>query len=277
MVERGGPVLYRTHDLSGNPPPPPPLIENHGASINQNYPTDSPENRNQLDVQVISGPAETLALLELTAARRAVKKVKDLIGPDRLMELLEEDTAAGLARWHDILDQASAVEQSGASHALAEVDLAATVPGCGSGNGNANFTAGNFIGWSAHSAFSHVEKLWAGHPEHDGISISANADGTMRAEILESHGRDETLTDGSGAVVANLHYSFCDIPAPRSGGHGDDGSSRTCGVEAVLAIWMPSVAPEAVVEGIRRHLTIEYANWLGKAYEDLKSGVFKPV
>ncbi|KAK0721703.1 hypothetical protein B0T26DRAFT_800646 [Lasiosphaeria miniovina] len=133
-------------------------------------------------------PAETPALLELTAARCALKKLKDLIWPDRLKELLEEDTAAGSAGWHDILNQALAVVQSGASHALAEAHLAATVPECGSGNSNSNFTAGNFIGWFAHSAFSHVEKLWVGHPEHYGISISANADGTMGGEILEPWG-----------------------------------------------------------------------------------------
>ena len=43
-----------------------------------------------------------------------------------------------------------------------------------------------------------------------------------------------------------------------------------------LNIWMPSGTPDDVREGIAQHLKIEYYNWVGWAFEDIKAGVFVP-
>jgi len=80
---------------------------------------------------------------------------------------------------------------------------------------------------------------------------------------------EETLQDGSDAVVGYLHYNFRDIPVGNSG--------FTCGIEVSLDMWMPSETPDAVKEGIAEHLTIEYYNWVGWAYEDIRSGAYVPV
>src|SRR5581483_8853881 len=117
------------------------------------------------------------------------------------------------------------------------------------------------------SAFTHPEKIWDGHPEHYFIAISKNEhDGTMVAELVEPWGPilthslipslapvtgqpgggikkpwmktrkefplqtvgEETLMDGSGAVVGDIHYSFRDLPA-----RGDE-AGKTCGIEIIL-------------------------------------------
>jgi hypothetical protein len=67
-------------------------------------------------------------------------------------------------------------------------------------------------------------------------------------------------------TFANMHYSWRDLPK----------GATTCGVEAVLDMWMPSNTPEDVVEGMRQHLAVEYNRWVGRAYEDIKSGRFVP-
>jgi hypothetical protein len=80
---------------------------------------------------------------------------------------------------------------------------------------------------------------------------------------------EETLRDGSGKVFGNLHYSFRDLVV--------DNGGKTCGIELALNMWMPSKTPEDVKQGITEHLTIEYYNWVGWAYEDIMSGAFVPV
>lgn len=80
---------------------------------------------------------------------------------------------------------------------------------------------------------------------------------------------EETLRDGSGKVFGNLHYSFRDLAV--------DNGGKTCGIELALNMWMPSKTPEEAKQGITEHLTIEYYNWVGWAYEDIMSRAFIPV
>ncbi|KAK3688212.1 hypothetical protein B0T22DRAFT_511530 [Podospora appendiculata] len=223
--------------------------------------------------------------LELLAARRALKKLKDLLGPSALQALLDDDIQAGYAAWHAIHTNPP---DPTADRVLAEVHITRTR-------------------WFADSAFHHRDKLWAGHPEHYGVATAPNADGTLRGEILEPWGPlmtytriprlapvggpaggvkkpfmrplagfplqmvgEETLMDGSGLVVGDLHYSWRDVARGSTGG-------GTCGVEGVLAMWMAPGTPADVAEGMRLHLVVEYYNWLRAAYGDVLSGAFKPL
>ncbi|KAK3389237.1 hypothetical protein B0H63DRAFT_96041 [Podospora didyma] len=285
---------------------PRPLIENHHIGVDIDNPFYYPSTYNdQVKVSVLSGPQGNLEALELAAARRALKKLKDLLGPEKLKELLKDDIAAGWAEWHDIISSSSSSSTED-DHVVAEVRLTA-IPRpdiCQS----VDFSARNFVGWFADSGFNHVDKLWAGHPEHYGVHLTPNADGTMRGELIEPWGPlltysviprftpvvdpavqkkpwmralpgfplqmvgDETLMDGSGVVVGNLHFAFRDIPVSGS----VSGEKKTCGVEVVLAMWMVGNTPPDVVEGMRQHLAVEYANWFPKAFDDIRTGAFKP-
>lgn len=128
--------------------------------------------------------------LELIAARRALQKLKSLLGPDALKTLVAEDIAAGNAAWHDILGRSSGdndTSQDPGNRVLAEVQFTAVPQECAHGSHNpaVNFTAANFLGWFTDSAFNHVDKLWAGHPEHYYVVIMKNGDGTLGAELVE--------------------------------------------------------------------------------------------
>ncbi|KAK0641326.1 hypothetical protein B0T16DRAFT_515507 [Cercophora newfieldiana] len=261
-----------------------------------------------LDINISAGPQSGAPSLELAAARRALKKLKDLLGQDGLKQLLADDIAAGNKAWHDIVDAAQDDDTNldPGTRTLAEVQFSAVPSDCNEDK-PANFTAVNFLGWFADSAFHHADKLWKGHPEHYGIAISANSDGTMAANVTEPWGSiltdsyvpslmpvtgqpgggerkpwmkkredfpyqsvgEETLQDG-GVVFGHLHYAFRDIPF-------DGNSSKTCGIEMALNIWMPSHTPDDVRDGISDHLMVEYYNWAGWAFQDIKLGAYVPA
>ena len=82
---------------------------------------------------------------------------------------------------------------------------------------------------------------------------------------------DEVLEDGSGAVVGNLHYAFRDLPVQGST------NDKTCGIEVALNMWMPSGAPDAIKEGISEHIKIEYYNWVGWAFDNIRAGAYVPA
>ncbi len=260
-----------------------------------------------LNVQFVNGPTEegTVQVFELIAARRAIKKLKSLISQEDLKTLLAADIAAGDDAWHTILDdsQDDDSDPNPGDRVLAEVHFTAIPWDCPT-TPAVNFTSLNFAAWFANSAFFHVQNLWDGHPEHYGIIITANNDTTLGAELIEPWGPlltnskvprftpvtgqpgggvkmpwmkampdfpiqmvgDETLTDGSGDVVGKMHYSWKDLAK----------GTGTCGVEAVLDMWMPSGTPEDVAEGMRQHLAVEYNRWVNQAYADIKSGAFVP-
>ncbi|KAK3353272.1 hypothetical protein B0T25DRAFT_544121 [Lasiosphaeria hispida] len=268
------------------------------------------DNSGSLKVNFSAGPSEpgTPPSLELVAARRALKKLKFLLGPEALLELLAGDIDAGNAAWHAILaasppDNPDPTAPDQTPHVVAEIHLTAIPDDCAH-HTPVNFTAYNFLAWFTDSAFNHADKLWAGHPEHFGLQTTPNTDGTMRAELLEPWGPvltrsvvprlaavmpgggvkkpfmkplpdfpfqsvgEETLMDGTGAVVGDIHYSWKDLPGKKAG--------KACGVEGLLNMWMPSATPDNVKEGITQHITVEYYNWVKWAYDDIKSGAFVP-
>jgi len=152
-----------------------------------------------LSVQFSAGPSTegAPASLELVAARRALKKLKELLGPAQLKALLANDIQAGTAGWHSILSAANGTDNGTSpdpgTRVLAEVRFRAVPPDAedcsvGSDGKKVNFGAANFVAWFANSAFHHVDNLWRGHPEHYGIDITQNADGTLGAQVLEPWG-----------------------------------------------------------------------------------------
>ncbi|KAM7191103.1 hypothetical protein V8F33_009111 [Rhypophila sp. PSN 637] len=317
-------------DSNSNPPPRIQYHESESPPQNDHSISDL-----ELAITIIprkQQPHLSTPSLELLHARRALKKLKSLLGPVRLRALLKDEIHDGNKEWHSILASSSypfnTANNSNPrkySLKLSQSHLIATQP-C---NSLQNYTSTTFLSWFLNSAFTPSSpNLIQGHPEHYGINLTPNPDGTLRGEVLEPWGPlmtdsyvprfmpvppdeiknsnsrptsntpvkkpwmrplktyplqmigDETLMDGSEKVIANLHYAYRDIAA----NEGCDGSTsenaskkRGSGIEAILAMWMPDATPDDVVQGLSEHLEVEYYNWLRWAYEDIKSGAFKPT
>ncbi|KAM7222653.1 hypothetical protein V8F06_001840 [Rhypophila decipiens] len=318
-------------DSNSNPPPRIQYHESESPPPQNDRSTSDPE----LAITIIPSkqqqqqqqqPHLSTPSLELLHARRALKKLKSLLGPARLRALLKDEIYDGNKEWHSILASSSYPFNTAANSnsnnprkyklRLSQSHLVATQP-C---NSLQNYTSTTFLSWFLNSAFTPSSpNLMQGHPEHYGINLTPNPDGTLRGEVLEPWGPlmtdsrvprfmpvppddshslkkpwmhplkdyplqmigDETLMDGSEKVIANLHYAYRDIGADE----GCDGSTtsengsgkRGSGIEAILAMWMPDATPDDVVRGLSEHLEVEYHNWLRWAYEDIKSGTFKPT
>jgi len=271
--------------------------------------TETPNFNHPLQITFTAGPSDQSSppTLELLAARRALLKLKTLLGPAALKSLVAADITSGTSAWQAVLASAhdNATSPDPGTRVLASVAFSAVPPNC---DAVPKFSAVGFAGWFGDTAFKRVEKLWAGHPEHYFIDISQNSDGTLAAELVEPWGPwvthtkvprlapvtgqpgggakmpwmkerkefpvqsvgQETLVGSGGGVVGDLHYSFRDIE--RKGKPG-----KVCGIELVLDMWMPSGTPVEVKEGITQHLAVEYYNWVGWAYEDIKSGLYVPA
>ncbi|KAK4454195.1 hypothetical protein QBC34DRAFT_375368 [Podospora aff. communis PSN243] len=263
-----------------------------------------------LSISWKSAPSSTPPpALELAAARRALAKIKALLGQDALKKLFADEIAAGHKTWHDLLTVATDDNNSAdpGTRTVASIQFTAIPKDCTDAAAT-KFTAGSYIAWFAGAAFHNIDRLWAGHPEHYGIRIGSNSDGTLGANVTEPWGNvltdayvpslmpvtgkpgggvrkpwmqlkdefpyqsvgEETLQDGSGTVIGYLHYSFRDVPAKGKSG-------KTCGIEVALDIWMPSHTPDEIRDGIANHLKVEYYNWVAWAFDDIKSGAFVPA
>jgi len=102
-----------------------------------------------LSIQFSSGPTDPRPppSFEVVAARRALFKLKQLIGPENLKALLQTDIEIGDKAWHDILDLSHDDDTSSdpGNRVLAEVQFTAVPDDC------AHATPVNFTGESMHN------------------------------------------------------------------------------------------------------------------------------
>ena len=89
------------------------------------------------------------------------------------------------------------------------------------------------------SAFNTPQNLWAGHPEHYGIHLTPNADGTLRGEILEPWG--PLMTD-------SFVPSFTPVGAP--------GVTKKPWMRELSGYPMQMVGEETLMDGSARLLRI---------------------
>lgn len=204
----------------------------------------------------VSGPTSGLSLVEyeLLSARRALQKLKSLLGRERLIELLRaetDETEGNFNQW---------LAESGGKFRPALTGLRVT-----------GLSTAEFFSYFD-SIRSEEPKMLAAHPEH---FVIAEIDGGL--EVIEncgpyiSHFRvrfdddspavDELLPDypvrmvgdismREGSVEARVLHQFKDT---------DDG------FEARLAIYFPAVVPDEVIEGYRQHQAVEFSNWIAAA------------
>ncbi|KAH8896248.1 hypothetical protein GQ53DRAFT_852299 [Thozetella sp. PMI_491] len=246
-----------------------------------------------INIQLIDLPG-SVAEFELVSARRALLKLKDSLGSSALAELLKPDVEAANIAWHTIIGNSNT-----SSHVLAETHIRATPAFC---DPKVKFTAESFLDWFARGQPDNMNKNLEAYPEHYGSSAALNPDGTISVDSLEGWGNlithsgfpryapvgapgvakkpwlkelpdyphqfvgEATLQDGSEVVFADAHYSFKDIT-----------ESGACGVEILLALWLPPAVPRDIVESLKQHQAIEFNHWLPIAYEEIRTGVFVPA
>jgi hypothetical protein len=195
---------------------------------------------------------------ELYFARRALAKLKARLGHEAMVELLAEDIEAGnraVGGW------AAASE---GRWRPAETRLRIS-----------GLSAGEFMTYF-HSIFDDRPAMLAAQPEHFAMGL---VDGVM--EVLENLGPNiarfyirfteedravgELLPDHpvrmvgnvalpDGTVLAHLLHQLRDTET---------------GFDAVLGIYFPEATPEEVIEGHRRHLAVEFTNWITGAARSL--------
>ena len=237
---------------------------------------------------ITSGPkiSAPLATYELTTHKTAVKLLKQRLGPDGLLSLLQPDIQAADKLWHEV---------------IANSTPGSWVPADGQAIGFfQNLTAVRFA-------------LWSQSPLADLANEDANAEhyikrtveispGVLASEILEGWGGvttlfaipnygtpnrtthpflrdspefpyqaagDKVLRDGSDALFGVLHISMRDVDGAA---YGIDGN----GIEVLASVWYGDGAQDDFLEAERQHMVIEIINLTIQAQKDIESGAFKP-
>ncbi|KAL3442784.1 hypothetical protein BJX65DRAFT_321162 [Aspergillus insuetus] len=201
--------------------------------------------------------------LEAAFARRSMMLVRRLLGEDKLIELLRNETASSTEYWKMIS------AESGGKWKAARIVLSPR-----------GLTSKDFVNWflpAEDGMLPDQEKL-AAHPEHwvvrpaaapntmtvletlgERPTLFSLAFGLARADFVQD---DETFTTKMTArgfiegdiQIMELYHQFRD----HEDGHGFD---------VDLAIYFPAACGEDVVECHRQHLLVEFSNWSRQAYE----------
>lgn len=216
-------------------------------------------------IDILRGPStkRDTKTFEAGFARRSMMLVRRLLGEDRLIELLRDETTASSVWWKEV-SATSNGEWTPARIALSARGL----------------TSKQFIQWfipADGGMLPEPEKL-AAHPEHWVVRPSTES---KSMTVLETLGEKPTLFTlafdvpapgfvqdepafptkmtargclEDGTEIMNLYHQFKDH-ADGQGFHVD------------LAIYFPVAAGEDVVECHRQHLLVEFSNWCNQAYE----------
>ena len=208
-------------------------------------------------VEVTSGPTPLVEAehYEVYFSRRALARLKALLGRRGLEDLLATDIEEGNAYFREM------VSRSEGKWKPATTELTAR------GISSAQFTA-----WF-HDESANEPVMLAAQPEHFVIAGSADA-----LDVVENMGpyvcSYKMHFTGEDAAVGDL---LADYPT-RMVGHGKlaDGTvvihalhqfrDTAAGFDAHLSIFFPHACPEAeIIEQHRRHLAVEFSNWITDA------------
>jgi hypothetical protein len=209
-----------------------------------------------MSVAVRSGPTSpgTTADWELAFARRALATLKDRLGRQGLLDLLRPDIEASTEQLSSYLAQSEGAWQ------LSQTELRVT-----------GLTSGEFL--SHFDAIRDDEpRMIAVHPEHfvmavvdGGLKVVENL-GPLLSEVDVLVSVDEDTED----VVGDLHPDYplrmhgrAVLPNGETAAHLLHQFRDTDeGFDVLLGIYFPQAAPEEIIETHRRHLAVEFTNWI---------------
>jgi hypothetical protein len=216
-------------------------------------------------IDALEGPTSKRGTKDLEAgfARRSMMLVRRLLGEDRLIELLREETAASNEWWKKVS------ENSNAEWRPARIVLSAR-----------GLTSKEFIQWflpAEGGMLPEPEKL-AAHPEHWVVRPSKEP---TSMTVLETLGEKPTLFtlafDVPASDFVQDESTFTTKMTAR--GYLEDGTpimelyhqlkdhADGQGFDIDLAIYFPAQAGEDVIECHRQHLLVEFSNWSKQAFE----------
>jgi hypothetical protein len=200
---------------------------------------------------------------ELVSARRALKLLKGNLGRARLLELLQDEIAAGNDFLRAHAEGSAGRERTGTTTLRAH-----------------GITAAEFTGWLS-GAFAREDVLLAGHPEH--YSIHSEAGGNLNiVETPGDHVCSFFMREWDQSVVTEQEQPAApaDTAGPsRSRLALEDGTvvgsiatafdEETDGFTARLSVSLPVTCDPEVVEQHLQHFAVEFRNWILAAAAEL--------
>lgn len=213
-------------------------------------------------VELISGPTGTGTVddFELFYARRALRRLKSLIGRQGLLDLLADE-----------IEQGNAFLREHALTSNGDFKSATTVLGV------QGLNAAEFVGWME-DAVRDEPTMLAAQPEH--YVTAGQTDGTVHiVENLGPHvcsfffhfdqhvewaaGVPELLpeSDYPFKKITNLFLQDGTVVGRVLSQFGDTDE----GFNANLTVYFPASCPEEISEHHRRHFAVEFSNWVKAA------------
>ncbi len=205
-------------------------------------------------VRLVDETSDTnIEKFELAAAHRALALLKTNLGRERLLQLLEDEVAAGTAYMRDNIERSAGREIAGTTTLRAH-----------------GITAGQFTGWLG-QAFSREDVLIAGHPEH--YSIYAGGGRVNIVETLADHvcsffmrpydvaatsapadgatrGRHSHMVLEDDTVFGSIANTFHDVPD---------------GFTVDLTVTLPTTCGPDAIDHHLQHFAVEFHNWILRA------------
>lgn len=223
--------------------------------------TPAPEHWVRLDGEDSDGSIE---VFELVSARRALKLLKGSLGRVRLLELLQDEIAAGNDFLRAHAERSAGRERTGTTTLRVH-----------------GTTAAQFTGWLS-QAFAREDVLLAGHPEH--YSIHAEAGGNVNiVETLGGHVCSFFMREWDQSVLTDQeqHAAPVETAGPRRSRLAlEDGTlvgsiatsfdEEADGFTARLSVTLPATCGPEVVEQHLQHFAVEFRNWILTAAAELE-------
>lgn len=195
---------------------------------------------------------------ELFSARRALELLKRKLGRVRLLELLQEEIAAGDAFLRDHLDRSDGEEATGTTTLRAR-----------------GISAAEFGAWLG-AAFARDDVMLAGHPEHYAIHAEPGQNVNI-VETLDSYVCSFFMRpwDDSVIVAQELPVASRGTAARRSHMLLADGTvvgsianafdEEPDGFTARLSVTLPATCAPEVVDQHLEHFAVEFRTWIRRA------------
>ncbi|KAF2160569.1 hypothetical protein M409DRAFT_28954 [Zasmidium cellare ATCC 36951] len=228
-------------------------------------------------VTVLSGPTTpgTQNDHELASARTALTLLKTRLGKAALKTLLAEDIAAADTYWKSFTSPSTTPSEI--PYAPISVTLRAQ-----------GISSAELLAWFKES-MSDIQTMWAGHPEHyiNGHEVLETIDSHVSlfdlhffpdgqppdfvSKLLREEGKYPISMAAAGLlqadpriVVGYACHQFRDL----EGGELEVGGNGR-GFEVKVGGCLPEGVGEVVREAQRRHLAVEWRNWIGMAVESV--------
>jgi len=200
----------------------------------------------------------TIDGFELFSARRALELLKRKLGRERILELLQEEIAAGDAFLRGHLDRSDGEEATGTTTLRAR-----------------GISAAEFGAWLG-AAFARDDVMLAGHPEH----YSIHAEPGQNVNIVETLDEyvcsffmrpwddsvivaQELPIESRGTAVRRSHMLLADGTVVGSIANAFD--EEPDGFTARLSVTLPATCAPAVIDQHLEHFAVEFRSWIRRA------------